>query len=205
MEGDPTRDPAEGTPAADSLRQHDLVQVQRVLLSPDSRTPLSRIDKSDQTPPKSRRQATGERVHRRGRRARAAPGDGASPRLHDALARIPVLRAAGSCRKRPHGERRLRPHGHPDRRPCHRLTFGVPSMRNDIPAPGAAPTRPLRAAPRLLARPDAQGCIRSVRPRPVESSGRHPARLSQPRRSRSSSGFCRRTPSIRRVRAGSSA
>jgi hypothetical protein len=30
-------------------------------------------------------------------------------------------------------------------------------MRNDIHAPGAAPTRPLRADPRLLARPDAQG------------------------------------------------
>jgi hypothetical protein len=54
MEGDPTRDPAEGAPAADSLRQHDLVQVQRVLLSPDPRTPLSQGDTSDQTPAKSR-------------------------------------------------------------------------------------------------------------------------------------------------------
>jgi hypothetical protein len=31
----------QNAPAADSLRQHDLVQVQRVLLSPDARTPLS--------------------------------------------------------------------------------------------------------------------------------------------------------------------
>jgi hypothetical protein len=31
----------QNAPAADSLRQHDLVQVQRVLLSPVSRTPLS--------------------------------------------------------------------------------------------------------------------------------------------------------------------
>jgi hypothetical protein len=61
-------------------------------------------------------------------------------------------------------------------------------MRNDIHAPGAAPTRPLRAEPRLLAQPDAQGRIRGVRPRPVESSGRHSARLSRPRRSRSSCG-----------------
>ena len=40
--------------AADSLRQHDLVQVQRVLLSPVARTPLSQGGWSAETRPVSR-------------------------------------------------------------------------------------------------------------------------------------------------------
>jgi len=40
--------------AADSLRQHDLVQVQRVLLSPVARTPLSRTGTSGEIGTESR-------------------------------------------------------------------------------------------------------------------------------------------------------
>lgn len=39
----------QNAPAADSLRQHDLVQVQRVLLSPVSRTPLSQRESPSST------------------------------------------------------------------------------------------------------------------------------------------------------------
>jgi hypothetical protein len=61
----------QNAPVADSLRQHDLVQVQRVLLSPVTRTPLSqrkagsRGRKSQAARDNSARQDRAPRLRRR--------------------------------------------------------------------------------------------------------------------------------------------